>query len=117
VNKHLGTTTCVGGPTVAQCPDVHFRPIGTLMLKGKEKGLETFEPVAPGAWESPRIREYLQAFQQLRAGAGDGGAGPGEAARAFAELLARYPDDKLAALHAGRLRAGETGVVIVLKEK
>ena len=36
---------------------------------------------------------------------------------AFPDLVARHPDDPLAAYHLARLRAGETGTTIVLRDK
>ena len=45
VNKHLGTRICVSVDTVAQIPDFVGRPVGTLILKGKEQGIKAFEPL------------------------------------------------------------------------
>ena len=110
VNKHLGTRLCVAATTVAGCPDVAFRPVGSLVLKGKSEGVEAFEPLSETAAALPATALYREAYAMMEAG------DPG-AAQAFTRLLEDYPGDTLAVLHADRLAAGETGTTIVLKEK
>ena len=110
VNKHLGTRVCISGFTVAGCPDFIGRPVGTLVLKGKTKGIEAFEPLTRAEAESPAVAAYLAAFELLKR------EDPG-ANSAFAALAENYPDDPLAALHLKRLRSGENGTTIVMTEK
>ncbi len=105
-NKYLGTHVCVSAETAARCPGRSFRPIGTVVLVGKEEGIEVLEPIA----DSPQITAYLATFEAMR-------AGDAKAPEMFAALLSDYPDDALAAMHASRLRAGESGEVIVLTSK
>ena len=109
-NKHLGTRVCVGGTTKAECPDFEFRPVGTLMLKGKAEGVDAFEPIPPNRSTEPGVKAYCQAFDLLRQ--------EDAAARdAFARVLDAEPDDPLASFHLLRLDRGETGVTIVFDEK
>ena len=68
VNKHLGTRVCISGVTAARCPDARFRPIATLVLKGKTEGLETFEPLSGEVAGSPAIAAYTEAFRLMEAG-------------------------------------------------
>ncbi|MEQ8348098.1 MAG: adenylate/guanylate cyclase domain-containing protein [Sneathiellaceae bacterium] len=103
-NKALGTRLCVARSTVELCRRFRFRPIGTLMLKGKAVGIDAFEPV-PG--ESEEVLSYGRAFAALAA------AEPGSEAAMLAQAE-RYPEDPLARLHAARIAAGETGPVIVI---
>ncbi len=110
VNKHLGTRVCISGATAHRCPDTHFRPIATLVLKGKTEGLETFEPLTEEAAASPAIAAYGNAFALME-------AGDPAASGAFEKLTGEFPHDTLAALHARRLAGGATGVTIVLEEK
>ena len=110
VNRHLGTRICVSGSTAAACPGFTGRPVGTLVLVGKAKGIKAFEPLTPQRAVSTAVVRYLEAFELLAQG--DDGA---EAA--FAALVQEQPDDPLAALHLDRLRAGETGVTIVMSKK
>ncbi|MAG96272.1 MAG: adenylate cyclase [Rhodospirillaceae bacterium] len=104
VNKQLGTRICVSGVTAAGCPDVDFRPVGTLVLVGKGDGIEAFEPFQEAS------DSYAEAFALLAADA-DG------AAEAFSQVATASPDDPLAAFHSRRLANGERGPVIVLSEK
>lgn len=110
VNKHLGTRVCISGVTAAGCPDVTFRPAGTLVLKGKKEGIEVFEPLADGRKDAPATAAYSEAFEMMR-------RNDPAAVDAFRRLAAADPDDGLARFHLRRLEKGETGVVIVMEEK
>jgi class 3 adenylate cyclase len=108
VNKHLGTNVCVSGATATRCPEIPFRPVGVLVLKGKNEGVEAFEPLSDGG--AAGADAYRSAFEAMR----DGDPG---AEAAFTELLRKFPGDKLSAFHAERLAAGEKGATIILREK
>ncbi|HEX9703011.1 MAG TPA: adenylate/guanylate cyclase domain-containing protein, partial [Rhodospirillales bacterium] len=110
VNKHLGTRVCISGVTAAACPSVAFRPVGTLVLKGKKEGIEVFEPLADGLKDAPLTAAYRRAFEMLK-------RKDPAAIDAFRELLHNAPDDGLARFHLTRLQKGESGVVIVMEEK
>jgi class 3 adenylate cyclase len=110
VNKHLGTRICVTGETAARCHEHRFRPVGTLVLKGKSQGVEAFEPVAAAAAGTEGFQAYLAAFRLMADDDPD-------AAEAFRRLAEADPGDRLAAFHARRLAAGEQGAVVVLDEK
>lgn len=109
-NKHLGTHVCVSAAAAARCPGQAFRPIGTVLLRGKEEGIEVHEPLSSGAADTPHIEAYRAAFEAMRA------CEPA-APDMFAALLHAQPDDSLAAMHLERLRAGEKGERIVLASK
>ncbi len=96
-NKALGTRICVAAETVARAAGQAFRPVGTLMLKGKSVGVEVFEPVVEGSARTPA---YVDAFERLTRGEESG-------ARDMVGLSAADPDDPVLALHARRIRAGE----------
>jgi adenylate cyclase len=106
-NKQLGTRICVSGETVAHIPDFVGRPIGTLMLKGKEKGIEAFEPLNPEIGRSRTITSYQEAFKLLV-------SGDPTAVQRFAACVGANGDDTLATFHLRRLLAGQTGPVICL---
>lgn len=108
-NKYLGTRLCVSASTRDRCTDVPFRPVGDVVLKGKSEALRLYEPI-PEMKDEAHVRAYLEAFGAMEQGAGESRA-------AFEALSRRYPDDPLAAYHASRLGAGETGVHIVLEDK
>ncbi|MCZ6694322.1 MAG: adenylate/guanylate cyclase domain-containing protein [Bacteroidetes bacterium] len=109
-NKYLGTRICVSRSTVEKCPDIPFRPIGSLLLQGKTQAVEAFEPIDPDEANSDRINDYRAAFRLLEKN--DEGA-----LNAFAELQNSYVDDALVAFHLERLRSGATGSQIVLEGK
>ncbi|WP_375464063.1 CHASE2 domain-containing protein [uncultured Methylobacterium sp.] len=97
-NKALGTRICVAGTTVAACPGLAFRPIGSLTLRGKTHAVPVFDPLPAAQAGDAFNRDYLAAFARLDAD-GDGAA--------IETLHEARPDDPVVALHARRLRAGE----------
>jgi len=108
-NKTLGTRICVARSTRDACGDGPFRPIATLTLRGKEEGIEVFEPlVRDSAQDEATVARhvgYLAVFARLMAGD----------ASAEADLLRLHeadPADPILALHARRIRAGERGLRI-----
>ena len=109
-NKFLGTTICVAASTMKDSPDFTFRPIGTLYLKGKEQGLEAFEPIAPEEPKHSSVSSYCNAFNLLRDDL------PGAVA-AFRELTEAYPADTLIAFHMQRLATGQGGCVLRMSGK
>lgn len=98
VNKHLGTHICVSEACLAGCGEVQSRPIGALVLKGKQQALRVYEPFT--AERAARSAALLADYQA-----------------AWALLAARYPDDGLIAFQLRRLQAGEQGERIVMSEK
>jgi len=101
-NQHLGTRVCISKNTVQLCPDLYFRPIGELLLKGKSQGLLAFEPLPPEQARSARVAEYELAYQLLS-------ARRRSAAAAFEELATKYPHDPLVAFHKSRLLGDAVG--------
>lgn len=108
-NKALGTRMCVSGDTVALISDFVGRPIGNLILKGKEREIRTFEPVDRGEADSERLGAYITAFEKLQAG------DPG-CLRAFAGYISDYGSEPLANFHLQRLLAGQLSTKISLVE-
>lgn len=110
VNRHLGTSICVAGSSVTQCPELRFRPIGTIFLKGKTQGIEAFEPIAEGESCALKLAAYCAAFTELR-------KGEAEARASFARLARQHPKDPLISLHARRSAAGEVSADLVMSDK
>lgn len=108
-NKHLGTRLCVSGDTVAAIEGFVGRPIGTLVLKGKDTVIRAFEPIDGDVMGEDAVAAYLAAFAQLE------GGDPG-AVQSFAALVGRDGHDPLARFHLKRLLAGATGSRIVIAE-
>jgi len=93
VNKTLGSRVCVSARTIEANPSACARPIGRLLLRGRDEPLQAYEPVAQ---PDP---EYLQAFELMRSGSE-------EALARFEALALARPEDPLVKLHLHRLRAG-----------
>lgn len=110
VNKQLGTRVCVSETTVAQCPDFVGRPIGSLLLKGKTKPVDTFEPLLYGGMDANQINDYRLAFELIDIDAS-------QARSAFETFIKKYPEDALAKYHLGRLNSGKSGTTITLHLK
>jgi len=108
-NKAFGTRMCVSADTVRFIPDFVGRPIGSLILKGKENEIFAFEPLDPKQAGYERLNEYLEAFEELREG------DPG-CLRAFASYVAKYDNDPLANFHLQRLLAGQISIKISLTD-
>ncbi|MCB1914265.1 MAG: adenylate/guanylate cyclase domain-containing protein [Rhodocyclaceae bacterium] len=100
-NKVLGTRVCVSATTLAGCQGAPARPIGRLLLRGRQQPLTAFEPVAE---PDP---DYEQAFELLR-------HGNTKALARFEDLCRARTDDPLCAFHLARLRSGATGDLIDL---
>ncbi|MEZ5865124.1 MAG: adenylate/guanylate cyclase domain-containing protein [Geminicoccaceae bacterium] len=111
VNKQLGTRLCVSATTVAEVEGFRGRPVGELVLKGREQPLMAYEPLTEAEFERPQTAAYQAAFDKLAGGDALG------ARQAFAGLVGLYGDDPLALYHLQRLLAGETGVRIDLPDK
>jgi len=108
VNRHFGTNICVSGTTVEQCLDHSFRPIGTLVLKGKSESVDAFEPV--GDKKSRSVSKYLKAFELMQ-------NRDSNAVAAFRDISRSYPQDALIAFHTERLVKNDMGSRILLAEK
>lgn len=107
-NRYFGTTLCVSADSANQCIDVLFRPIGRLMLKGKNIGVEGFEPLYTESPDTSPIEQYNKAYQQLDEHTDD-------MVMMFVDLAAQYPNDPLVNYHAKRLHLGEKGTTIVME--
>ena len=87
--------------TVEQTVGIAFRPLGTLLLRGKKQDVEVYEPVQPGAGED-RLADYARAFSLLS-------QGDPSARGAFEGLAASAPDDPVVAMHLRRILEGQVG--------
>jgi adenylate cyclase len=109
-NKFLGTRICVSENTVEHIDNFKGRPIGTLMLKGKEKGIVAFEPISDQSAQSDATNNYVEAFELMA-------IEDPKAKQSFATHVGSVESDTLATFHLQRLLIGETGVKIVLSGK
>jgi adenylate cyclase len=108
-NAVIGTRICVGRAAAVQCPDVRFRPIGRVTLKGKVEEVDVLEPMPDDA-DQDDFAAYANAYDLMA-------KGNPTAAAAFADLAETRPYDKLIAFHLARCRAGEVSCSIALDVK
>lgn len=107
-NKTLGTRICIARSTVeaaGAAPDLAFRPIAELSLKGKSRTVEVYVPLAHGESASSWAERYGDAFARLSRGEETG-------ARDILALHALHPDDPLLAFHAARIAAGQRSTAV-----
>ncbi len=110
VNKYFGTRICVTEETVAACPNLKFRPIGDVVLKGKTKPVGLFSPVSDADAATNVTADYMAAYDLLKVENPQG-------IDAFKALADKYPDDAIIAYHGRRIAAGATSTLIVLEDK
>jgi adenylate cyclase len=109
LNKYIGSRVAVTGETAAQCRRQAFRPVGNIIVKGRKNAMPILAPVSPA--DAPALlARYAEAYAALS-------QEKPEAAELFAALHHDFPADAPAAFHAGRLAAGENGVLVVMQEK
>lgn len=118
-NKQLGTRVCVSADLMAGCSGVPARPIGRVLLQGKQQAVAVATPEAAlDAAACAPADDYAEAFAMLQADdAADAPAAASPALARFEALAARYPGDPLVALHLRRLRGGAVGDLVVLAGK
>ncbi len=110
LNKTLGTRICVSDATRALSPNIHFRPIASVILKGKTAAVDVWEPLRAGDERPDFLARYGEAFAKLQAGAP-------EALELFSALNAENENDPCVLLHVKRLRSGDRGAVLLMTEK
>jgi adenylate cyclase len=110
-NKHLGTQICVSETILAEAPNAKVRPVGKIVFKGKTRPLAIFEALGENDQDGRApLDAYLPAYRSLE-------NDPANAGSLFADLHARYPEDRLVAMHHQRLQEGQSGDLIVLANK
>jgi len=106
-NKHLGTAICVSAAVAQRSDGFRGRPVGDLLLRGRSEPIRAFEPLREDRHGDTLTEEYRRAFALLEGG--DAGA-----ITAFATLVGRAPQDRLATFHLKRLLNGARGTRIEL---
>ena len=102
-NKELGSSICIGPVAASRLEASTLRPLGTIVVRGREDQLTVFEP-----WPAdlgPELQAlYLAAFGLIA-------TEPARAAERFDQLARDHPADPVAAAVARRLRAELGGAV------
>ena len=110
VNKYFGTRICCTEAVVVQCPDLHFRPIGEVVLKGKLTGVVLYNPVSDTEASEPLHSRYLEVYGLLR-------TDHPNAKEAVCQLHHDYPDDPLTRFHFDRVNSGIVSSRVVMEDK
>jgi adenylate cyclase len=96
-NKELGSSICIGPAAAARCDPDTLRPLGTIVVRGRDEPLAVFEPWPPESSRQWRER-YRAAFALAE-------QNPSQAAAAFDELATECADDPVPKVLAARIRA------------
>ncbi len=110
LNKHFGTRLCVSNATRELCKTIRFRPIASVVLKGKTTAVDVWEPLHDNALGDDFLARYCTAFTMTEQNSPD-------ALTFFTALKEEAPDDPCVALHVERLSEGVRGVSIMMTEK
>jgi adenylate cyclase len=105
VNRYFGTELCVSQAIRDANPDTPMRPVGNVLLKGKEQPLRLYEPC-----ETQPDAQYEAAHKLLSEDEED-------ALGAFERLDIQRQDDALVRYQLDRLRSGQRGELIVMTDK
>jgi len=111
-NKQFGTRLCVSSATAEACGVERFRPIGAIVVKGKDEPVTVYEP-APAA----ALNGHTASWPGYRMAYGLMERDDPAAQDALADLARQFPDDGLIAFHLRRLQEGGRGITIKLSEK
>ena len=110
VNKYFGTRICCTQSVIDECPDLKFRPVGDVVLKGKLSGVGLYNPVTDEQAASELYRRYVDVYELLK------NADP-RAPDVVRQLHTDYPDDPLVCFHYERVQAGLNTNCVVMEDK
>lgn len=105
LNRHIGTELCVSKAIRDASPETPMRPVGEVVLMGRQQPIRLYEPCETIADDA-----YEAAYTLMADGDDD-------ALEAFERLKAQRPADTLVQFQLERLRAGMRGELIVMTEK
>lgn len=106
-NKIFGSHVCISGATAGRATDHEFRPMAKLILAGKSKPVEAWEPLAVVPTDCSKIADYLDAYHSLDDKGSDSGV-------LFKKLAETHPNDYLVVNHLARFESGGRGTMIDL---
>lgn len=112
LNTYFGTRVAVSEATrmQAEIGNLWFRPMGQVMVKGKQEALAVFNPLVAGSVPDDLMERYLEAYLLLT-------TGDPLATHRLARLRSRYPDDPLVDFHWRRAQTGELTARIKMASK
>jgi class 3 adenylate cyclase len=111
LNKHFATRVCASRAVFDLAGDDGFRPLGRVVVKGRQEELEIVELLDLERAGSGHVARYREAYAALDRGDADG------ARRLLETLAAEDPADGPVAFHLHRLAEGARDTRIVMTEK
>jgi class 3 adenylate cyclase len=109
VNKYFGTRVCCTEDAVERCPNLKFRQIGDIVLKGKTTPTGLYSPIAET--EDPAMIQGYGAAYALLTSEGTG------AEAAFRDLAVAFPEDPIVQFHVKRMDNGIVSARVVMDDK
>ncbi|MBF0455117.1 MAG: adenylate/guanylate cyclase domain-containing protein [Magnetococcales bacterium] len=111
LNKYFGTQICASQKSIESSSLRYVRPIGDVILKGKEEPISIFEIMTDKEENPTYLKRYLEAFHSLE-------QGEKATARArFQALAIENPNDGCVALHLDRLNNNKGSTLIKMADK
>jgi class 3 adenylate cyclase len=110
LNKYFGTRIAVSGDTAKRCRKLPFRPLGSVVLRGKTEPIEVFEPLTIEQAGSDYMKTYRKAYALLT-------KGDREADALLRSLHAADPQDPCVSFHLDRIADGVVSHHIEMADK
>jgi class 3 adenylate cyclase len=110
VNKYFGTRICCTEETVKRVPELHFKKIGDVVLKGKIESVGLFNPISETEITGVAYLDYKAMYALLEKDST-------QAKEAVLALAQKYPDDSLIRFHFERVEQGIVSSVVHMDDK
>jgi class 3 adenylate cyclase len=110
VNKYFGTRVCCTEETVKRVPQLHFKKIGDVVLKGKIESVGLFNPIKETEVTQEPYLDYQKMYTKLESGSSDG-------ADSVKQLALKYPEDSLIQFHLERVLNGSVTTLVHMEDK
>src|SRR5262249_13617456 len=98
-NKELGSAICIGPQAASRCDATLLRPLGSIVVRGRDDEFKVYEPwpnETPSLWR----QRYLEGFAEIQ-------KNPQRAMDLFKCLAGESPQDPVLIRMIERLKAGD----------
>ncbi|NQZ08629.1 MAG: adenylate/guanylate cyclase domain-containing protein, partial [Algicola sp.] len=101
LTKFYGVDLLVNETCVAHCPEMTFRPMDKVRVKGKDTAVSIFEPIRPEVATDQQVTEELEQYRQAYQGYLD--QDWPTATEKFNALICKNPDRKIYSIYLERI--------------
>ncbi|MBL8672578.1 MAG: adenylate/guanylate cyclase domain-containing protein [Alphaproteobacteria bacterium] len=108
LNKQFGTRVAISIESVKRSHGFHFRPIASVIVKGKTEPIDIFTPVTADDAKTPLVTRYNEAYAYMA-------AGDSRCREMFLKLAEDFPEDSLVRYHVKRLAVPDKKVSALVK--